>query len=124
METRKPVGRFPRNVPIQDDEGNIGQKWGLWLETVRENLYDIRLFDIDIDPPSLTTQESTEVDVTAPEVEADDVVLAASKPSIDAGYIIGGTRATEGKIHISFSNVSTETVDPSTETFTFVIIKG
>lgn len=128
MSTKEPLGRYPRGIPIQieNEEGDveIPKEWGLWLEGVRRNLYDIRFFNVEVDPPSLSSNASTEVTVASPEVEAGDAVLAVNKPTNDPGYIIGGTRATAGNIHIAFSNVSTGTVDPGTETYTFVIIKG
>lgn len=120
----KPVGPVPRKTPLyQEDSNDLSYNWVSFFNVLRDNTYEIRDFELDIDPPSLSGQGATEVAYTAEEVEVDDAILSFNKPTDSAGYIVTNARAGDGQIFLTFGNFTGGSIDPGTESYLFTILK-
>ena len=86
---------------------------------------DVKVYTASVDPASLTTELSAEQDVTVTGVAVGDVVLLATHPTaFTTGYELAGARVKDTDVvSLAFMNVSTGTINPGAQTFTFYMLK-
>ena len=85
----------------------------------------IHVYEEAVDLPSVAANTSAEVDVTIAGITTDDIVLAVSKPTLEAGIGIVNARVKAADtVSIQVMNCTAAAIDEVSETFTFVIAKG
>lgn len=74
------------------------------------------------DPAAVATITTAEQDVTIEGVKVGDIVIAVNKPSLTTGVGIVNARVKAADtVSIQFVNPTLGSVDPASETYTFVI---
>lgn len=123
--SKTPLGPIPRQVSLNyfDERFKISKDWGSFLNILRENTYDIRDFELTINPSSVGANSTSEQSFDAVEVDTTDVIVSVSKPTETSGIIIGNYRAGDEKLFITFANVTSSSVNPPEETYLVTIIK-
>lgn len=86
----------------------------------------LKLFAITktFDPAAVATITTAEQDVTIVGVKVGDIVIAVNKPSLTAGVGIVNARVKAADtVSLTFVNPTAGSVDPASETYTFVIAR-
>lgn len=88
----------------------------------QSNLISTFALTVVFDPASVATITTAEQDVTVKGVKVGDIVLAVNKPSLTAGVGIVNARVKAADtVSLQFVNPTAGSVDPASETYTFVI---
>lgn len=91
-------------------------------QPLRGNVLKVFAVAVTVDVTSRTANTTTEFDVTVPGVLVGDIVLAVNKPSLTAGVGIVNARVKSANtVAVAFVNATASGVDPSSESYTFVI---
>jgi hypothetical protein len=72
-------------------------------------------------PASVAPNTTTEYEMTVSGVGATDMVVAAIKPTTQAGLAVGTSRTISGHVYVSFGNLTGTTITPTT-TETYIIV--
>lgn len=90
----------------------------------QSNIISTFAFTTVFDPAAVATITTAEQDVTVKGVKVGDIVLAVNKPSLTAGVGICNARVKAADtVSIQFVNPTAGSVDPASETYTFVIAR-
>lgn len=88
----------------------------------RGNLLKVFCVTVSIDVTSKSANTTGEQDITVNGVQANDIVLAVNKPSHSAGLGIVNARVKSANtISVTFGNFMGVAIDPSAESYTFVL---
>lgn len=87
------------------------------------NVANVQILQVAIDVTSKSANTSAEQDVTVTGVKVGDMVFV-SKPSASAGLVIGNARVKAADtISITFGNLTGSPIDPSSETYTLLVVR-
>lgn len=87
------------------------------------NVRSINVIDATVDLGSVAANTSEEETATVPGVKVGDMVFV-SKPSIEAGLIIGSARVTaDDTVAIQVGNFTGGAIDEASETLRFLIVR-
>lgn len=108
--------RFSNGIVLDNTRPRPG---GSSTETA---ILSVKYYTATFDPAVVAAATSAEQTVTVTGVAAGDIVLAVTKPTATAGVGIGNARVTAANtVGLTFINAHTTTVDPASETYSFVI---
>lgn len=90
----------------------------------RGNLLKVFAVSVTWDPAAVATVTTAEQTVTVTGVQVGDIVMAYNKPSNTAGAMPVNARVSAANtIAVSFVNPTAGSVNPASETWTFVIAR-
>lgn len=90
----------------------------------RGNLLNIFALTKTFDPAAVATITTAEQDITVLGVKVGDIVLCVNKPTLTAGVGIVNARVKAADtVSVQFVNPTAASVDPASETYTFVIAR-
>lgn len=88
----------------------------------RGNLLKVFAVSVTWDPAAVATATTAEQNVTVTGVQVGDIVLAYNKPTNTAGAMPVNARVSAANtVSVSFVNPTAGSVNPASETWTFVI---
>lgn len=86
-------------------------------------LHSIDVVEVVKDVGSISANTTTEITFTINGVRSDDFVVA-SKPSLDAGLVVGSSRvSSDNTVSVTISNPTAGAVDPGSETYRFLVLR-
>lgn len=126
---------------LENDEGGISYEWEQWLQDLTSWQAQIIVFKAVLDPANKTAANTHEETFTITAVidedgnsisvgsrvivEVGDIVLKVIKPTLTAGLsVIGGRIDAQNQVTVEFTNPTGGALNPGSETYTFVILKG
>ena len=140
-----PIKEF-QDPPLRDsvlqEAGVVSVEWEQWLLDLKQIQTEIIAVDVIIDPGSIASNFSTTISFTITQVVDEDgttrtlgtevevfhlgdYVLKLIKPTLTAGIILGSARITgTNTIDIDFTNVTAGSINPASETYTLIVLKG
>jgi len=108
--THKVLPRVPREGPTA--------RWYADLEEA------IRHYTVTINPASVAANTTAEQTFTVLGIRSNDFILV-NKPSLTAGVGIAGSRATaKDTVGITFVNATAGAIDPGSEDYSIIAIRG
>ena len=132
----------PIDVQFADKNGIINYPWERWLFDITAVQTDIRVVEIPINPASVAANTTVEQTITITQVidhdgntitiganvvvvDVGDIILQVIKPTNTAGIAIGQARVdTKNKIELQLINTTAGALDPASENYKFVVLKG
>jgi hypothetical protein len=90
----------------------------------RGNLLKLFAVQVTFDPAAVATITTAEQNVTVTGVKVGDIVIAVNKPTLTAGVGIVNARVSAADtVSVQFVNPTAGSVNPASETYTFVIAR-
>jgi len=130
------------NNVVTEGEGVLDTAWEEWIFDLTAVQTQIFLVNAIMDPTSIPSNFSTTLTFTITQIvdvdgntvtigaddilfEEGDLVLQLIKPALTAGIIIGSSRITGTNIiDVDVTNVTGGNINPASETYIIVILKG
>ena len=120
MPLRKPVPQIQ-----EPDFENVSNSGFRWLDLVRQYSVDIRMVEVDINPPSIAANDTVEVTVTVPGVRVGDLIIQVIKPTTTSGLVVvQGLVTADNTAVLAFCNNKSGTTDDPLETYIIIYIKN
>lgn len=86
-------------------------------------LHSLDVVEVAHDVGSVAANTSEETDITVPGVRPDDFVMV-SKPSLDAGVMVGTARVkSDDTVAVTVINATAGAVDPGSETYKIMVFR-
>ena len=120
MAIRKPVPQVQ-----EPDFENVSTTGFRWLDLVRQYSVDIRMVEVDINPPVIAANDTVEITVTAPGVRVGDLIIQIIKPTTTSGLVVvQGIVSADDTAVLAFCNNKSGTTDDPLETYKIIYIKN
>lgn len=119
--------RTPLPEPIARWFEGVIEEGMLWLDQLRSHTRDFRSETFTFNPASLAASTTREESMTVTGVKVGDIILAVSKPTHTANYIVGGSAYVSAvdTVKVSVSNPHpSSSADPGSETWRITYIKN
>ena len=132
----------PLDDELANEDGVLSVEWEKWVLDLKNVQTEIVAIDAVIDPASVAANSSATLSATITQVIDEDgntrtlgsevsvftlgdYVLQLIKPTLTEGIIIGSSRITgTNTIDIDFTNVTGGNINPASETYTIIVLKG
>lgn len=114
--TARPFEPIPQDLEDYTLREWLATQWPLWraIETI----------DVTYDPASIAANTTAEEAVTVTGVDADDIIIAVTKPTLTAGVAPVHARVSAANtVQVTWVNATAGAVDPGSETYTFTVLK-
>ena len=116
------IGPLPTALPIV--QGNVNTvEWVRIFQRLAGLAKSVSFITATCNPTAVGAANTSEQTFTVTGVSTTDYVMAV-KPTHTAGLIIGNTRVSAADtVAITFGNLTAGSIDPPSETYTFLVIK-
>lgn len=96
-----------------------------WVDLVSRYSYNFIVWELTIDPASVSANSTSEQDFDVPGLNIDDVLVNVSKPSHTSGLTVVNYRiSAKDTLAIQFANATGSPIDPPEETYVLVYMKN
>lgn len=120
---KHPISQAPLRESLSSNIFATG--WPKWFNSISAYSAQLTEFQPTINPAAVGANATSEQTFTVTGVKADDVVLTINKPTHTSGVGIVGYRVSaDDTIAITFMNTTAGSVDPPSETYKVIILRG
>lgn len=96
-----------------------------WFSRLAEVMPLINEFRVSLDPTSVSANTTSEQTFTVPGINAVDIILSITKPTHTSGLgIVGHRVSAKDTIAITFMNTTVGSIDPGSETYIIIVLRG
>lgn len=109
--------------PVQ--EGRVHPEWTKWYQRISGELPQLKLYSVTINPAAVSANSTAEEAFTVTGVTTGDIVLRVVKPTFTSGLVVVEGRVTAANtVTIQFANVTGGAINPASETYTILVLRG
>lgn len=120
---KRPVSQGPNRTPLTREDNLPTYEMQNWMNVVAGNSVKLQLFEETLDPDPVSANSTDEQEFTVSGIETTDVIVSINKPSLTNDLSIGGWRAGDGSVFITFVNGSGGSVNPASEEYLILVLK-
>jgi hypothetical protein len=111
--------QVPRtDIKIEDNS------WIRWFTTISDRSVNLLTFTATIAPALVAANITAEQTLTVSGLLLDDIMISSSYPTHDAGIVVYNVRVTaDDQVKINYGNVTAGGITPTSQVYTFYIIR-
>lgn len=105
--------------------GLVHPEWAKWYQRISGELPQLKLYSVTINPASVSANSTATEAFTVTGVTTGDIVLRVIKPTFTAGLVVvEGQVTAANEVTIQFANVTGGAINPASETYKILVLRG